>query len=636
MKHRFKIILFILLLLSLGAPVHAATNGVVLSAEIERIVITNPLQIWSGGKIEVGDQWVWIPTNMLIDLPANSLTLKQLFDQRPAACASATGLAKADACHVKAAGFATIYANRTAAGNLIAGDIFIQKGVEIVSGDVTYINYTDGYFRVNGNVVNTTQVDDLTGTMIRLNDPTGRHTVQQGLGCTTVLDPATGRPQFNCSADRRFGLDPDNYTAAFASGVPMCIPSTVLRTFVDVLGLGITTAQALPDGTGDVLCPATNRTVNGGQPMNDSRLFAPLQLGDNVTAKGNLEIITVGTVQTQFLSAHTVTVNKALSTANLPTQPDYIAIANSFIDMPGFQVQRARAQLAGFASTTPADVVFWSVHRDPLTNGKHEFPLASTSGCDAANAKVGTCTNQGLVNVPCDIFRIVLDVNFLKIPAANTKLSPCSHLRHDARFAALNICPSAAADGTSTLGEEFAILSPIPRQVQARTGHKIANPGLVTLDIKGTTATNGQYLFPLGMGLGGIDVPAFVEINLNALQTPTIFEGIPWAVDRRLSPGGCLDALGQPGGTICDATVQRMTPFPSAELDPRIQASVPTTAYNDLNYTATPLTSAANRILSFVDGSIGKFNGDSTLLVPPLSNPNHFVVTPVPTPPILR
>ncbi len=634
MVPRLVTFLFLVFLFGLGAPAHSATNGVV-TGEIHRVIITNPLDIWSGGKIEVGNETVWIPRNMLIDLPANRLTLKQLFDQRPADCLSATGLAKADACHIKAGGIATITANRTAAGNLVAGDVFIQKGIEIITGDVTYINYTDGYFRVNGNVLNTTQVDDLTGTMIRLNDPTGRHTVQQGKGCTTVLDPLTGRPQFNCSRDRRFGLDPDNYTAAFLTGVPVCIPSTVARTFVDTLGLGTTTAQALADGTGDVLCPSTNRTTT---QVLDSRRFVPLKLGDNVTALGNIEIITVGTVQTEFLSAHTLTVNVAMSTQNLATQPDYVALSKVLLDAPGFQGQKLDAKFTGYTSLFPADVVFWSVHHDPLTNAAHEFPLASSSGCDAANARVGTCTNKFLVpNNAVDIFQIVQRLDFLKVPAApSAALSPCAQLRHDARFAANNICPSAAANGTSTLVEEFAILSPTPREVHARTGHKIANPTLVTLDIKGAAATNGQFLFPLGIGLGGITIPGAIEINPLALATPAIFEGLPWNVDRRLGPGGCLNAAGQPGGVLCDATVQRLIPFPSSDLDPRTQATLPITAYNDPNYTATPLTSASNRIVSFCDGAIGKFNGDSTLFAAPLANPNHFVITPVPTPPIKR
>jgi hypothetical protein len=190
------------------------------------------------------------------------------------------------------AAIATIHANRTSNGNTIAGDLFIQKGVETVKGKVTYINFTDGYFRMNG-ILN----DPNTGVMVRLNDPGNRHTVQQGLGC------ATGT--VNCSPDVRFTLDRDNYTNTFLTGVPSCVPSTVARSFIDTLDLDVDgnttetlTTQSSGTGTGDLLCPSTNRTPN--LIVADSRRFAPIQIGDTVEAEGNFE--TVNGVR--FISAH--------------------------------------------------------------------------------------------------------------------------------------------------------------------------------------------------------------------------------------------------------------------------------------------------------------------------------------------
>ena len=130
------------------------------------------------------------------------------------------------------------------------------------------------------------------------------------------------------------------------------------------------------------------------------------------------------------------------------------------------------------------------------------------------------------------------------------------------------------------------------------------------MDVQGNPATWGQYLFPFGINLGGIDVPNPFEFNLNAVATPFIFEGLPWALDRRLSPGGCI-----PGA--CEGTAQTLDPFPFSGLDPRTQAATPKTAYNDPNYTASPLNTpvfgASNRILSFV-GPGGNFNGNTTVL----------------------
>ena len=53
-------------------------TGVIISGEIERITITQRLDHWSGGIMQVGGQGVIIPRNLLIDLPANRLTLKEI------------------------------------------------------------------------------------------------------------------------------------------------------------------------------------------------------------------------------------------------------------------------------------------------------------------------------------------------------------------------------------------------------------------------------------------------------------------------------------------------------------------------------------------------------------------------------
>ena len=99
---------FLLLLLLVGwiPKAQAAPTLANIIGEIERITIDNPADHYSGGTIVVGGQIVILPRNLLLDLPANRLTLKQLFDQAPAACVAngETGLAKADACNTSGAG----------------------------------------------------------------------------------------------------------------------------------------------------------------------------------------------------------------------------------------------------------------------------------------------------------------------------------------------------------------------------------------------------------------------------------------------------------------------------------------------------------------------------------------------------
>jgi fibronectin type 3 domain-containing protein len=599
------LVLFAFLLLPAGTAQAQTASAAPITGEIERLTLNSQQDPWSGGIIVIGGQNIIIPRNLLMDLPANRLTLNQLFAQAPPACLqrAESGLAKADICNSsRTGGIATIHANRTSAGNVIAGDIFIQKGVETVKGRVTYINYTDGYFRLNG-IAN----DANTGIMVRLNDPENRHTVQQGLGCQTG--------SVNCSPDPRFTLDPDNYTNTFSTGIPSCIPSTVSRSFIDTLDIDgdsnttetLSTAST-STGTGDLLCPSTNRTPD--LIVADSRRFVPIQIGDSVEAEGNFETIN----DVKFLSAHTTMVGRALATRDVAGQPDYLTLDEVGIDAPGFQNQRARTLFIGFASLN-TDVMIWSLHYDQ-TNHPHEFPLATVVGCDNAGG-AGTCGQNGLVaGVGGNIWKIRHDVDFLD-PATKPRLDPCAHLRADPRFAASNPCPAGG-----TFEEQFGVLSPVPHEIMTRTGRKFADAtgSLKTIDILGNAATNGEYLFPLGLGLGGIVGPEFVEIDLNALDTPFSFSGLPWNLDRRLGPGGCNGP--------CETTAQPLDPFPFEIIDPRTQAPVPTGPYNDPTFSASPLTNASNRILSYVDATIGKFNGNSTVLSWPPANPALQPITP--------
>jgi hypothetical protein len=609
----------------------AASTAAEITGEIERLTLDNQTDIYSGGVMTVGGSQVILPKNLLLDLPANRLTLQQLFDQAPAACKAnhESGLAKADRCNTMGnGGYATLSGVHTGAGNIIAGDVLIEKGKETASGVVSYLDYTDGYFRLNG-----LPNDPATGIMVRLNDPTGRHTVQQGRGCGGGA---------NCSPDPRFALDPDNFVNTFSTGYPFCIPSTVPRRFpglpavVGIPALAARSTSADAGGAGDLLCPATNRTpgVVNEPPVADSRRFAPIMMGDSVKAEGNYEA--QGGVR--FLSAHTTRINRALQTKNQADQPDYLFLEEVFVEAPGFQNQRARMLIIGFTTlATPAtDVDFWSIHRDPAGNGAHEFPLASVQGCDNA-AGAGSCSSQGLIGAGGNIFRIRYDVDFLlardnakgRNPGgARSDLNPCWQLLNSPRFTLSNpgLCPGGnAATGVGiTLEDNFGILSPIPHEIQARTGHLLDHPALAgaSIDINGAVATNGQYLFPFGINLGGLETADFLEIDINLLDTPRVFEGIPWNLDRRLSPGGCLKAGG------CEATPKPLDPFPFTGLDPRLQAEfavaggvggTPKGAFSDLNFTQSPLTNASNRVFSFVRGTPfneGKFNfaGNSTLL----------------------
>ncbi len=583
MKQVHKI--FSLTALCLGGVTQA--NAAVLSniaGEVERIIVDDPTDTWSRGTIVVSGRNIIIPRNMVIDLPANRLTLQQLFENAPPACTDGpdadtvpdeTGLAKGDSCNKSGTGAAvTILGNKTNAGDLIAGEVFLEKAAEIVSGTISYINYDEGYFRVNGDPANPTT----TGVMIRVNDPEGRFTHQVGAGClpgNTV----------NCSADTRYGVDPDNYTFTASTGYPMCIPSTTARGpfEFDLDGLnGIDPdtetnlmAQAASDGTGDLLCPQANHVAGTTTGVAaDSRRFAPIQIGDHVTAEGNFE--NIGAVN--FLSAHTVGVSVGLVTLDSDIQPDYMIFDEVGWDVPGFQNQRVRDLLIGFTTLQNPGVDIFGLYYDPADNQVHEQVFATTVGCDLATGQP-TCTAQGLAAGGGGIFKIVHDVDFVNGVPLKPRQSPCQHLIEAAAGPGI-----PRADGTlitdvssrcsanPTMGQEFAVLSPPTRDLIGRSRHKhTLLPGVVTLDFHGRESQNGEYLNPVGLGH-----PEFVEINLNALDTAYIFAGIPWNLDRRLSPGGGCD-----GGPTCDQTTpigdptMRLDPFPYSGLDPGTQAGTP-------------------------------------------------------------
>ena len=386
-------------------------------------------------------------------------------------------------------------------------------------------------------------------------------------------------------------MDPDNYTFTASTGYPMCIPSTVQRGpfdldgFVDGIRDGDTLdpgetgilAQAALDGTGDALCPQDNRTAPG-IVVDDSRRFAPIQVGDHVNAEGNFETIDGVT----FLSAHTVGVSAGLTTAQDAFQPDYVVFDEVGWDIPGFQNQRVRDLLIAFGTLATTHIDVFGLYYDPANNAVEELVFATTFGCDAA-AGAGSCTTQGIVG-NTSVFKIVHDVDFIEAAAGNlpgARQSPCQHLNAaydsgigipDASGAFFTTDPKGRCAGTITLADEFEVLSPPSRDLIGRSRHKHAlHPSVVTLDFNGRDSQNGEYLNPVGLGH-----PEFGEIDLNNLQTPYIFAGVPWNLDRRLGPGGGCD-----GEPTCETDIialpighasMRLDPFPFSDLDPGTQA----------------------------------------------------------------
>jgi hypothetical protein len=553
--------LFCLLAVTSGtSQAQPIQTGAAITGEIEAITLTTPGNVWSGGTMTVGGQVIILPANLLIDLPNDYQSLQQLYTNAPAACKTSgpggsaeTGLAKTDNCNAQAKGAqATILANRTDSGNVIAGSVGIAKANEIVNGNITYINFAQGYFRLNG-TFNATQVDDGTGVMVRVNDPTGRHTVQSGLAC------AAGSTAVNCSPDVRFKVDPDNYTFAFATGFPPCIPRTA-------------------SGQGDANCPQTNRPVpvpalsatlpyvqviTTNNPTTvppeaaDSRHFGPIELGDFVTATGSYETVQA----TRFLSAWSAIIGVDLTSRTLDpltgnpdlTQPDYVMIQATDFDGPAWPASRVRANIRTTGSDHNGVQDFFTTHYDPITNASHNRIFYTTE----FNKKQGPVI---FTTAPTGVFNSQVRTDFF-IGAKVSGQEPCiALLGLTAKTTGVpvipgvnvaSVCPTPTGDN---FAENFDLYVPNSRELSIRS----RRDGLTSLpvDIQGRSAQAGHYKLPII-----IDYGAFDDINLSMGSFPYSFSGIPWLLDRRLSPNGCNGA--------CEGTQQPLTPFPFENYDPR-------------------------------------------------------------------
>jgi Big-like domain-containing protein len=587
-----------------------------ITGEIETITITNPADVWSGGKMTVGGQDVIIPANLLINLPNDFQTLQQLYTNAPAVCLATgeTGLAKSDKCNARATGAqASILANRTDSGNAIAGVVDIFKALETVNGAVTYIDYNNGFFRLNGDPLNAST----TGVMVRVNDPpvgplplAGRHTIQQGPGCI----PGN---TLNCSPDVRFKIDSDNYTFCYLTGYPACIPSTA-------------NGANGTSGTGDPNCPDTNRppipAITTSNPFAlppvaaDSRHFAPITLGDTVKADGSFE--TIGGVK--FLSAWSVRVLVDLTTRTTdslgnpdPSQPDYLIINDASWDGAAYPAGRVRGRLLTNSSVRTflagvivgtADIDYFSIHYDPVNNAPHEQILYTTQfnkqfGAVVFNSATGVSDSQ----VKMDFFpgaKILGNEACLALLGLEPKATGTPV------FPGLVISNYCTGSGTDPL-QNFNLMVPAFREVMARSTRQriTTGGGLAALDIHARPSQSGQYKLPTTINYG-----AFEDINLGMGQFPFQFSGTPWLMDRRLSPNGCVGA--------CGGAPQPLTPFPFEGIDPRTIA--PTFGFVVLGQ-ITQLPNS-NRMFNFMDIA-GNMTG---LLTWPPANAPAIPITPIP------
>ncbi|MGE4620219.1 MAG: Ig-like domain-containing protein, partial [Planctomycetota bacterium] len=531
------------------------SQAVVVLGEIENIFVDDMEDMFSAGWIVADGTAVRIPSGLLVDLPANRLTLRDLVDQASPECKALgeSGLASTDECMRNkglTGGGAQILANRTADGYVIAGDVFLNKNMTgnvaggiigpTVAGYVSYIDFDQGYFVVNGTPDEAPAADtaiggtDTRGVIVRINDPQTRQTIQSGLGCLTGSS--------NCSPDPRFCTDADSYTWAFTTGFPACIPSTnsTLGDRPTNSGSGNNNGGANSDGVGDPFCPMWNREFEGplGRTVPNSRFYVPLVVGDPIGVDGNYEVID----GVKFFSAYGGFVQLGLKTKDLPNQPDFIIADEVENDIPPFDNARIKSLVIGFSTLDSSQVTTYKLHMDAATGEGIEDVWGTTVG-NLDTTFHGISPNAG------GIWKFGYDIDFLLgAPVAH---GVCANLLNGG----WDVCPNGG-----TLTEETELMIPTMREIVMYSHHLEAlDPGITVVDILGRDAQHGMYVTGAGQGH-----PEFGEINTNKTAYPFIFEGMPWNLDRRLGPGGCYEDTGCESPAEAPLGSFPLDPFPSS------------------------------------------------------------------------
>ena len=264
-----------------------------------------------GGTLTLNSGPIVIPCNLVIQMPANTLTWAQFIKGGPS-LALGTGYPSFE---MHAVG--NIVGSQRIAALLYAS----QQSLNTSTGVITGIDYSTGNLLVDTGAA--------SSAIVQINDPNGRF----------------GRKQ---SPDPRFSVDDANPTVHAGTGYPMCVPRTDPATADDALcpqanrPKPATTGQCrnfsvagivppksgelTPAPPGQVYCSefVMNSVAGRSATDPDPRQQAPFEVGDAITFSGTLIPANTVTASPAYISAHTVEANLGIFT--MPgTQPNYLA-----------------------------------------------------------------------------------------------------------------------------------------------------------------------------------------------------------------------------------------------------------------------------------------------------------------------
>ena len=285
----------------------------------------------AGGSVTVNGQSIVIPCNLVVQMPANTLTWADFAAPDQGVGPLAVSIMDANKSVFPA--YEIHLVGNTVGDKNIAGLAYVsQQSTDGGSGVITKIDYSTGRMTVDTSL----NGSGASATTIEINDPHGRF----GL----VHHP-----------DDRFSVDDANPTIHAGTGYPMCVPRTdptvtddplcpqknrpaLVAKTVGGVSVPATTcrrfsqAGVVPPASGELSPPVAGQpyctqfvmppagTANAPDPTQQ----APFEVGDFITFSGTAMMDATVTTNT-LVSANTIEANLGIYTQP-GTQPGYVAI----------------------------------------------------------------------------------------------------------------------------------------------------------------------------------------------------------------------------------------------------------------------------------------------------------------------
>ncbi|MFQ5491656.1 MAG: immunoglobulin-like domain-containing protein, partial [Phycisphaerae bacterium] len=306
----------------------------------------------------------------------------------------------------------------------------------------------------------------------------------------------------------------------------------------------------------------TNRLMGAtaGQ-ASDSNRFEPLMVGDHVATTGHMDVDALGN---PFQSAHTMLVGVQIATA--PGQADYITVLEGEWDVNTWANLRLKGLNIGAMSSDTNAGIYRNVVNgasDATLGGSCEKTqlIGHSEACNLLGG-AGTCTANLAANAinatgNGQVLKLVYDWDFV-VGESKAFRNPAAVLGAQGDPDGLMVV------GDTQANNNFRIFTPAGRDVVYKTATFEAceagtGPCFDVRDANGNPAQWGFYLSPLGLGH-----PEWEEISLQEFNHPFSFEGIAWAKDRRLGPGGGNEPLA--AIPLHDPSMA-LDPFPTSGID---------------------------------------------------------------------